>query len=682
MTSYAYSNWRGGNNAQASMENGPRAKCDQVIFESIAKACEIIVGSRNQHGKTLNFPSSTPATARFNLNIPEHKEIRTILQRWRRALHVPLRIDVYHQHNSQDRELLERWCLEYLPSTLQNFVQKEPNVSQDPIVQLRHVCKRIVIWLRTLYCSTRLLPCTMCRNINIGFSIYVSEGPDDILELLNQDFLVQEQPTAVTTPYGELGWKVVYAHRSVVERLMPKTSRVSFATPSMPIPIANHESHRSTSSSRDAQALSRTAPTHRPSGEFDSPNTTKNLKMPQNTYDAGRMFHRSMTTMTAEGSPSLQSVDVQRRHTTHLADHLGDKKPERVLSGLSLALLSTEEKQTTESAMEKRHAALHQVPPHLAELTHSPKARTSDYGYAYNTHIPWQKVHPSLNNPTVTSFDDPRANNSNYTGPPQNTLLPPLGSSPGVISSTPPTGAAFLGPGTTPPISIQYLIPPRNPTMTPPFTSRPAGFAEPDNLTMNMPDGPALTSLDLLHTSPFDSNYHHHQASFLSSLSNTDSILHHSAGTELRRSLWGPGYAMDMKSRSISPHPVVDEDDHDDENEMPFAVDLVSNTNPSTTASANLPLLDTSLTGTSSAAVASFAHKCALGSSQRLQLFDSVSAKLAHSTAGTLSGKETVASLVDQLAEFKSFGASLLQENNDMNEANSGSSVPPISLHG
>ena len=85
-------------------------------------------------------------------------------------MHVPLRLDVYYQHppkannEAGERELLERWCLEYAPTTSQshaaglydeqynnnslghsiNYNNNNNNV--DPIVQLRKVCKNIVVW--------------------------------------------------------------------------------------------------------------------------------------------------------------------------------------------------------------------------------------------------------------------------------------------------------------------------------------------------------------------------------------------------------------------------------------------------------------------------------------------------------------------------------------------------------
>ena len=192
-------------------------------------------------------------------------QLRSILQRWKRALHVPLRLDVYYQHSDGQRELLERWCLEYAPSSSNNFAATTNTFTTDPIVQLRQVCKQIVIWLRTLYCWSRMLPAqalrktTMMNNNSngasppIGFSIYVvSEGQDDVSGLVtNQGFLTQGQPHCVPTPYGELGWKVFYAPRETVQRLLPEpsppyqttatatTSMSSYHHPkSQPIPMA------------------------------------------------------------------------------------------------------------------------------------------------------------------------------------------------------------------------------------------------------------------------------------------------------------------------------------------------------------------------------------------------------------------------------------------------------------
>lgn len=369
-----------------SWQQGPRAKCDQVVFEAIAKAAEAIVGGRQLH---TTHPTSTPNT-RFHLQLAEHPDVRQILQRWRRALHVPLRIDVFHETES-GKELLERWCLEYVPTSLQNFNLREPNVpANDPIVQLRHVCKRIVVWLRTLYASSRLLPCSQLLTIDLGVSIYVNEGEEH--DLGQQGFLLHSPPSPVVTPYGELSWKAWYVDKSVVERLKPKRV-VNFA--SQPIPIA--AAPRSSSPHNDAYFAARSAPSHlRPSHNA----TTVHQRQPQNTYDPSKFHRRTASNMQGSQEEYTTPIRLERRHTTM------EDKPERVMSGLSLALMNDEP---------ERRAALHEPPPH--------KSTTGEYGYAYNSHIPWQKVHPSAN--TATDEAPLAASPHLATTPPIPFLLPP-----------------------------------------------------------------------------------------------------------------------------------------------------------------------------------------------------------------------------------------------------------------
>ena len=183
-------------------------------------------------------------------------------------MHIPLRLDVYYQHPPStstsetktnqaggERELLERWCLEYAPTPSQpqshytdehNYISGHDSV--DPIVQLRKVCKNIVVWLRTLYCHSRLLPAQALRKYHsnssfnnsnssnnnncIGFSIYVvGEGQDDVSGLLQQGFDSEPKPllegsngsglpSGVPTPYGVLGWRVYLAPKDLVRRLV------------------------------------------------------------------------------------------------------------------------------------------------------------------------------------------------------------------------------------------------------------------------------------------------------------------------------------------------------------------------------------------------------------------------------------------------------------------------------
>jgi hypothetical protein len=775
MSSYVSSNWRG---TSQTPDNGPRAKCDQVVFEAIAKAAEIIVASRG--GAPDQNAQSSTSSGRFNLQVPEIPGVRSILQRSRRALHVPLRLDVYYQHDDQGnrRELLERWCLEYVPCRLETFLEREggsTGLTQDPIAQLRHVCKRIVIWLRTLYCWSRLLPAQGFRTTNggtggnqhnpIGFSVYVvSDGSDDVSDLVNnQGFSSQQQPSSVVTPYGELGWRAIYVDKSVVDRLLPPPAsrsplwgpRLSTATTAArPIPIQKNgaskgngsdQHHRSPKNTPDRSDRGRgmvpqSAPAQLVDPEWQHTTETRHESLQQQyqrnqqqqhqiqqqSYDPSNFRRRTQSTIDDSHYHPADGPGLVRRNTgmgderasPSMSQHVShassaassttaEKAPERVMSGLSLALMMSDERDgggegkqqaatpTSDLATaEKRRAALHQLPPHLLMEQQSQQAAAQspganhttpnrrnqrpsaqgEYGYAYNNHIPWQRIHPSSTNPTLGRSP---AGDYGLEGR-------CLSTSPNALASTPPSGA-FLGPGTTPTPSSQHFIPPRSSmgSITPPFAPRPAGFsqqppplAQPLPPMAEQPDTPGdqqrsrygdtlppLASLDLLHSSPFQ----HAQGSLLSSLSlappaggGVDSVsaMMMNSG-DLRRSMWsasaGQGSATFLPSSSA-----IQDGGDGDYDEMPFAVDE-SSSSQFASGSHNQTTMHTGSTsqlGASSAAVASFAQKCA--PSNRLKMFDS-SIVAASATASTLQQDpdDMVNSLADQLADFRNFGASL-----------------------
>lgn len=203
---------------------GPRTKCDQIIYEAIAKAAEIIVRGRCQvpptsTGAANGSNNATPATTysnntnsnigtgsprshgtgvggsatsagsggssvKFHLEVDQVDSVRSILQMWKKSLHIPLRLDVYYQYctdtnqpeQTTRKELLERWCIDYLPNEQlnQQLNQQQPlsssikpntnksshpsNHADETIAQLHLVCKHLVIFLRTLYSFTRIMP--------------------------------------------------------------------------------------------------------------------------------------------------------------------------------------------------------------------------------------------------------------------------------------------------------------------------------------------------------------------------------------------------------------------------------------------------------------------------------------------------------------------------------------------
>ena len=170
---------------------GPRAKCDRVVYEAIAKAAEIIVRGRcrcnnstqhnnvsgsvaNNNNTANNSPNTSHTGTRFYLEIEEVPTVRSILQMWKRSLHVPLRLDVYYEYctdptnpeQTTRKELLERWCIDYLPSHehghnthASGHGHLSPRHNADETIsQLRQVVKRVVIQLRVLFSLTRLMP--------------------------------------------------------------------------------------------------------------------------------------------------------------------------------------------------------------------------------------------------------------------------------------------------------------------------------------------------------------------------------------------------------------------------------------------------------------------------------------------------------------------------------------------
>lgn len=635
--------------------SGPRSKCDQVIYEAIAKACEIVVSSRVSH-------TSDAGSSRFNLHIPEISQVRSILQAWRLTLHVPIRLDVYYQHEGDRRELLERWCLEYKPASTEHFIQTEGVVTQDPIVQLRHVCKRIVLWLRTLYCWTKLLPAQTLNSTRvkspIGFSIYVnSERKDDVTDLTqNQGFRWQKQPSSVVSPYGELEWKVIYS--SSVSRL------VSIQRPTrsvaISIPASNTLGH---SESDGRQHIRHSAPSQFAtmrarsfsSGNGSHLNGGKNSIEQQHTYDPScfvRPVHPSSTADTFSPHGVLK-----RRHTSIGQESApafetgSDETPERILSGLSLAMMSlnqeddddddesfnvrSDEPELPSDTVVRRHAALHQVPLHVLEQQqshHEPVPASREYGYGYNNHIPWQNIQPSISKPVVGRSYSDLSDNNNYSRTPT--------SNSSALGSTPPS-AAFLG--ATPP-TISSFTRLSSTMMTPPFKSRPMGFVhEPVNASSLIPPQVLATSevkpvplqpqtsLDLLHFSPFQ------QQAQLTSLVSSFATLADGTGLNSSladRTLWSSG----APSQNIQR-----EDDDFYEEDIPFAVeeDTVSAI-PNQSPGSSLLY--------ASSAVASFAQKCT--ASQRLSIFESEGADVASHSPST----ENVA---DKLLEFHSFGQSL-----------------------
>jgi len=254
--------------------------------------------SWNYGGNQQQQSSSTSTSSRFNIEVNEVPTIRsTVSSTWKKSIHLPLRLDIYYEYDScndqqqqqegappppPQRELLERWCIDYIPSTsssiqsqsLYNSLSSSPSTSpysspyssriltgaitnsprtdnnkssssSSSMSQLRQVCKRIVILLRSLHCMTRMLPsyqlkCALISNMlgavdgvmtqqqqhghpqqsnqqqsvgwgHIGYSIHVGDEQTQQYDppLPSPSFQRQTLPS-VSTPYGNMVLSVMY----------------------------------------------------------------------------------------------------------------------------------------------------------------------------------------------------------------------------------------------------------------------------------------------------------------------------------------------------------------------------------------------------------------------------------------------------------------------------------------
>ena len=667
----------------------------------------------------------------------------SILQRWKRALHVPLRLDVYYQHADSRRELLERWCLEYVPKTEAHHPTASfQNPSADPIVQLRAVCKQIVIWLRSLYCWSRMLPAQVLKNQNlqnnaIGFSIYVvSEGNDDVSGLVSQQgFTSQFQPHSVWTPYGELGWRVFFAPSGVVQRFIPERAPYSspvMIRPSQPIPMRpTQPSSRPTQQQPPMNQQQQLQQMQMMQAQSYYPNRDLNRRestpLPTTIvrsapHQTGRMYQRSKSDVSGvhDVAQDLETISravpedhnnhhpangmtLHRQNSSPVSPNGGKSLPSKKnLSGLSLAMMTLSDDDlagntyTTDSpttvaanaeAAEKRRAALHHAPPQLPQSStfvprKSPLAAAGEYGYAYNNQIPTMRSsQPQTINGYGQTPPTMAINSSNpllsYSSMPSST---PLG-------STPP-GYLLGGPTPSPHLSASHLIPPRNNAVTPPFT-RPMGFVgeaptqqslppaamksgytdgrphsstvQPELPVENSSDKLAaplpipMTSLDLLHSSPFrlqmfGSNFGSSTIGALDPFFSGSVAGGLSLDTAFANSSFGSGMHPRLQ-------PMEDEDDN-----MPFAVDsmLMGNAHHDPSSSSTMAA---SAAGSSTMIMRDMITQ----PPKRLQLFDSSNNGIMSDTmelGGNTGGIDGIMDMNDdiasQLAEFKSFGESLL----------------------
>ena len=353
---------------------GPRSKCDQVIFEFISKTTEIIVRSRCQ----VSGPQSTEeagSNARFNFAICPVEKVRTSLQPWKHSLHVPLRVDIFYSHypfekKNQERILLERWCIDYVSN--HEFDEQHQNNSAttsdntDMISQLRQLCKKIMIALRIIYCKARILPayqlhCYLTQGIplgiqrsqergrllqqlqqhpgqpSIGYTFYAaSNHHDDAADsYLQRNQFQQDAFRAIPSPYGTLQMSVWYHPQSnnIVLRQINSLSALSPKT--RPIQIPRHSNHKL---GEDFHHIPTSTPSSIDSGVHDflipnySPKPESLIIKHQNLQYQYRQQHQKFDAVVKK--PQIQSESNTRAPSSERVANMKTS-----MSGISLALL-------------------------------------------------------------------------------------------------------------------------------------------------------------------------------------------------------------------------------------------------------------------------------------------------------------------------------------------------------
>ncbi|KAJ8602469.1 hypothetical protein CTAYLR_001191 [Chrysophaeum taylorii] len=179
-----------------------RAKCDQVMFEALAKAAEIVLLNRIHESRELG---RRVGRTRFNIDIDEVDVLRGMMEYWRRDLHLPLRILIVWRpaEKSEKRRLLERWDLHFAPSERPLSGAED---EKELLAEVRSLWKRLVLLLRTLYSRSLLMPATRlareadhARRVgrpsgSLGFAVCTREADSDAWLLLNGHDSAAYQP--------------------------------------------------------------------------------------------------------------------------------------------------------------------------------------------------------------------------------------------------------------------------------------------------------------------------------------------------------------------------------------------------------------------------------------------------------------------------------------------------------
>ncbi|TYZ57520.1 hypothetical protein PybrP1_007694, partial [[Pythium] brassicae (nom. inval.)] len=182
-----------------------RMKTEQVVLELLYKAAELV----------------------FNLDIEEAQCVRDAMAAWREDVHLPLAISIYADAagaGGRRRVLLEQWSVVYAP--LDDGEQPHPlgaarrgaspqptgGAPRDVIQQLKEVCKKISVLLRTLYAFMRLLPAHRLFRRSypstLSYAIHAASSAERAFE--REDPVGRYSFVPISTPFGTLTVAAVY----------------------------------------------------------------------------------------------------------------------------------------------------------------------------------------------------------------------------------------------------------------------------------------------------------------------------------------------------------------------------------------------------------------------------------------------------------------------------------------
>ena len=139
-------------------------RIDQVVFGCLSTSADVIIQGWRSHF----LPSITIRSSHVKEYSSNSDFCNQTLQSWKSDLSVPLVIDISFLLSPAKKVLIERWKFSY---------QRKDDVKEG---RLSSIKKRIVTFLRSLYCFIRLLP---------GYQVlkFLSRTPHLLFELNDQE---------------------------------------------------------------------------------------------------------------------------------------------------------------------------------------------------------------------------------------------------------------------------------------------------------------------------------------------------------------------------------------------------------------------------------------------------------------------------------------------------------------